>query len=130
MLKLRDEQRKELDPILHESLGKLPGEWKKIDRLLDELLEDESFIEFFLKKHATGMGRPTYPIEKYLRLMVVKFHYKWGYETLVKEVRDSFTLRCFCRIALDELMPHSTTLIKIHQRYGEHLSEKLNQLLD
>ncbi|BCJ88614.1 hypothetical protein skT53_35990 [Effusibacillus dendaii] len=34
------------------------------------------------------MGRPTYPIEKYLCLMVLKRKYNPGYESLVKEVGD------------------------------------------
>jgi transposase, IS5 family len=42
------------------------------------------------------MSRP----RKYsLRLMYLKHRYGLGYETLCKEVADSFTWRRFCRIA-------------------------------
>jgi transposase, IS5 family len=129
MLRLRDEQWSKLDKMLPENLRKLPEDWGKIDQLLEELLEDAQILELFHKKHPSQMGRPTYPIEKYLRLMYVKSHYDLGYESLVKEVGDSFTLRRFCRISIDEPMPNSTTLLKIGQRYGEELTKELNQRL-
>jgi transposase, IS5 family len=49
---------------------------------------------------ARDHGRPTIPIERYLRLMVIKTRTGWGYETLVREVSDSLHLRRFCRMAL------------------------------
>ena len=45
-------------------------------------------------------GRPTIPLETYVRLMVLKARYRWGYRTLVAEVSDSIHLRRFCRISL------------------------------
>jgi transposase, IS5 family len=43
-------------------------------------------------------GRPTIPMQTYVRLMVVKQRNGWGYERLVREVSDSLHLRRFCRI--------------------------------
>ena len=45
-------------------------------------------------------GRPTIALETYVRLMVLKQRYRWGYRTLVAEVSDSIHLRRFCRISL------------------------------
>ncbi|PTQ56172.1 MAG: hypothetical protein BSOLF_0744 [Candidatus Carbobacillus altaicus] len=51
-------------------------------------MDDERFLQPFIEEHPTKskMGRPAYPIEKYLRLMVLKRKYNLGYESLVKEV--------------------------------------------
>jgi IS5 family transposase len=48
-------------------------------------------------------GRPTIALESYVRLMVLKARYRWGYRTLVAEVSDSIHLRRFCRIALSRV---------------------------
>src|ERR1039458_3385723 len=47
-------------------------------------------------------GRPTIALEMYVRLMVLKQRYGWGYRTLVAEVSDSIHLRRFCRISLSD----------------------------
>lgn len=66
MLKLRDEQFTLWDTLLPEEIRKLPAEFA----IMDELLDDGRFMQPFVEKHPTKtkMGRPTYPIEKYLRL--------------------------------------------------------------
>ena len=38
----------------------------------------------------------------FFRLMYLKRRYELGYETLAKEVKDSFTCRCFCHLALKD----------------------------
>jgi hypothetical protein len=58
-------------------------------------------------------GRPSIPMETYLRLMFLKYRYGLGYEPLVAEVADSLTWRRFCRIPLGAWVPHATTLMKI-----------------
>jgi IS5 family transposase len=127
LLKLRDEQLTLWDTILPEEIRKLPAELA----IIDELLDDESFLQPFMEKHPTKtkMGRPTYPIEKYLRLMVLKRKYNLGYESLIKEVGDSITWRLFCRIAIDEPMPDPSTLIYARKRYGDEVVEQLNEAL-
>lgn len=45
----------------------------------------------------------------------------------MQEVSDSLTWRRFCRIDLDAKMPDSTTLIKARKRYGETMTEALNE---
>lgn len=60
---------------------------------VDELLDDPAFIVPFEPHfHPTG-GRPSTPIETYLRLMFLKYWLDVGFEPLVELVRDSITLR-------------------------------------
>ncbi|KYP81648.1 ISNCY-like element ISAfer1 family transposase [Ferroacidibacillus organovorans] len=127
MLKLRDVQLTMWDAILLEAVRALPAELAIIDALLD----DERFLQPFVKLHPKGKksGRPTFAIEKYVRLMVLKHKYNLGYESLVKEVGDSITWRMFCRIAIDELMPDPSTLIYARKRYGNKIVEDVNAAL-
>ena len=69
-------------------------------------------------------GRPTIPLETYVRLMVLKARYRWGYRSLVAEVSDSIHLRRFCRISLVERVPDESTVRKLTRRIGaETVSE-------
>jgi IS5 family transposase len=68
-------------------------------------------------------------METYLRLMFLKFRYGLGYESLCREVSDSITWRRFCRIPLDGLVPHPTTLMKLTTRCGSAAVDGLNEAL-
>jgi transposase, IS5 family len=75
-------------------------------------------------------GRPTIPLESYVRLMVLKQRYRWGYRTLVAEVSDSIHLRRFCLIALSERVPDESTVRKLTRRIGpETVSEMTRALI-
>jgi IS5 family transposase len=126
MLRLKkDPQLTIWDTILPPELLKLNDELAKIDTLLD----DQSFMAPFIAKFDTRIGRPTIPVETYLRLMYLKFRYQLGFEVLVEEVKDSIKWRHFCRIPLEGKVPHSTTLIKLTKRYGPELVDTLNAIL-
>ena len=75
------------------------------------------------------LGRPSIPIECYLRLMFLKFRYRLGYESLCAEVSDSISWQRFCRIGLDGTVPHPTTLMKLTTRCGEAAVAGLNEAL-
>src|SRR6187549_2607645 len=75
------------------------------------------------------LGRPSTPMETYLRLMFLKFRYRLGYESLCREVSDSITWRQFCRIGIDQPVPHPTTLMKLTTRCGSTAVDGLNQTL-
>ncbi len=107
MLRLRGGQVECLwDEVLPERLRELPGALARIDALL----RDESLltpIEAHWQREADargrsarGHGRPTIPMQSYVRLIVVKHRYGWGYETLLREVSDSFHLRRFCLVRM------------------------------
>jgi len=83
------------------------------------------FVPFF---HPV-LGRPSTPVECYLRLMFLKFRHRLGYESLCAEVSDSISWRRFCRIALDGKVPHPTTLMKLTTRCGEDAVAGLNEAL-
>ena len=75
------------------------------------------------------MGRPSIPIETYLRLMFLKYRYRLGFEPLCREVADSISWQRFCRIPLGGRVPHPTTLMKITTRCGEEAVNGLNEAL-
>src|SRR5256886_11123992 len=110
------------EAVLPAELRVLPPELGKVDAILD----DDRFLAPFRARLTARIGRPTIPIETYLRLMYLKHRYGLGYETLCKEVSDSFTWRRFCRIALDARVPDPSTLMKLTKRLGPALSEELN----
>jgi transposase, IS5 family len=113
------------EAVLPAELRQLPPELARVDAIL----EDDRFLAAFRSRLTATTGRPTIPIETYLRLMFLKHRYRMGYETLVREVADSFTWRRFCRIAIDGRVPDSTTLIKLTKRLGPGLLGELNEEL-
>ena len=74
-------------------------------------------------------GRPTIPLETYVRLMVLKQRYRWGYRTLVSEVSDSIHLRRFCRISLTERVPDESTVRKLTRRIGPETVAEITRAL-
>jgi transposase, IS5 family len=74
-------------------------------------------------------GRPTIAMETYVRLMVLKQRYRWGYRTLIAEVSDSIHLRRFCRIALSERVPDGSTIRKLTRRIGAETVSELTRAL-
>ena len=86
-------QRTLWESILPEPLLQLPTELDQVDSLLD----DQAFFEpFRAHLHAT-LGRPSIPMETYLRLMFLKHRCRLGYESLCREVADSITWSRFYR---------------------------------
>ncbi len=113
------------ESVIPDCLQGLPGDLAEIDRLLDDPRFFEPFREFF----DPTFGRPSIPMETYLRLMFLKYRYRLGFETLCREVADSLVWRRFCRIPLGERVPHPTTLMKITSRCGERAVAGLNEAL-
>lgn len=125
MLRLDNDNQEQ--PSLWETV--LPAELFQMNEELtqvDQLLKDERFLIPFKVKFGTDMGRPTTAVATYLRLMYLKYRYQLGYETLVKEVKDSFAWRRFCHLSLDDKVPESSTLIKLTHKYGEETVKALN----
>ncbi len=113
------------EAILPPEFLALPPGLEQIDRLLDDPVFFEPFVPFF----DPLIGRPSIPIETYLRMMVLRFRYRLGFETLCAEVTDSLAWRRFCRIGLTDAVPHPSTLMKITTRCGEGAVERLNEAL-
>jgi transposase, IS5 family len=113
------------EAILPAELQVLPCELARVDALLDDPAFFAPFVSFFDPR----MGRPSTPMETYLRMMFLKFRYRLGYESLCREVTDSITWRRFCRIPLDDRVPHPTTLMKLTTRCGEAAVAGCNEAL-
>ena len=113
------------ESVLPPELLRLPEELGRVDALLDDSVFFAPFTPFFDPR----IGRPSTPMETYLRLMFLKFRYRLGFESLCREVSDSITWRGFCRIGIDQPVPHPTTLMKLTTRCGSAAVEGLNEAL-
>jgi IS5 family transposase len=120
----------------------LPVEVRELPRdlaALDVLLSDPELLWPLVERwrrefEQTGRavlteGRPTIALEIYVRLMVLKQRYRWGYRTLVAEVSDSIHLRRFCRISLSERVPDESTVRKLTRRIGAQTVTGLTRAL-
>jgi len=113
------------EAILPECCLGLPAGLAGVDALLDDVRFFEPFRAFF----DPSIGRPSIPMETYLRMMFLRFRYRLGFEALCREVTDSPAWRRFCRIPLGEAVPHPTTLMKITSRCGATAVAALNEAL-
>ena len=106
-----------LDLLLadHEVLWPLVERWRQEFRETGRLVLTE--------------GRPTIALETYVRLMVLKQRYRWGYRSLVAEVSDSIHLRRFCKISLADRVPDESTVRKLTRRIGPETVSELTRAL-
>lgn len=74
-------------------------------------------------------GRPSIPMETYLRLMFLKDYLDVGYQRLRDLVVGSVTFQMFARIGLGERVPDASTLKRITKRCGPGPVAELNQRL-
>jgi transposase, IS5 family len=136
MLRLQGGQVESLwDELLPERLRALPEDLARIDALLREvalLAPIEAHWEREAQargRSAKGHGRPTIAMQSYVRLMVLKHRYGWGYETLMREVSDSLHLRRFCLIPIDMEVPDESTVRKLTRRLGPETVAELSRLV-
>jgi IS5 family transposase len=110
----------------------IPPKARKLHPLLekiDMILQDETLEEPFLKAPHSPYGRGEVPLRPYIRLMVLKEIFQYGYETLVEDVSTNLSLKKFCRIPMEKEVPDSTTLIKLTHKYGDDIVKELNNKL-
>jgi len=103
----------------------------------DGYLEDEKLYRMirvdrskrYPKTKATG--RNSTPVDVVWRMRVVKRLYGYSYEETERAVRDSLSLRAFCRVYLNDV-PDDTTLIRwanlIQPKTLEKFNERIIQL--
>ena len=125
MLVTSNPQRTLWESILPPGYQDLPGELAAVDALLD----DPVFLEPYRAHFSPVAGRPSIPIETYLRMMFLKHRYGLGYETLCREVADSISWTRFCRIPLGTRLPHPSTLGKLTARCGPGAVQELNEAM-
>jgi transposase, IS5 family len=124
------------DKRFEELLGYFPElspELKKIaayleDEKLYRLIRDDLSKRYPKTKET---GRNSTPVEVVLRMLVVRRLYSYSYEETVQRVRDSLSLRQFCRVYLNDV-PVDTTLIRwanvIQPKTLEQFNERIMQL--
>ena len=125
MLRTRAPEVSLWEAVLPDQVLRLPEELARVDALLDDPVFFAPFVPFFDPR----VGRPSTPMEVYLRMMFLKFRYRLGYDSLCREVGDSITWRRFCRIPLDGRVPHPTTLMKLTTRCGTAAVHGCNEAL-
>ncbi|MDP9256484.1 MAG: transposase [Actinomycetota bacterium] len=132
MLRLRGEQMETLwDAVLPAEVLALPADLARLDALIEDGELLAPFRGLWLERwpEALAQGRPTVPMETFVRLMLLKHRYGWGYETLLAEVSDSFSLRRFCRIGLGRAVPDESTIRKLVRRLGEQPISEISRLV-
>ncbi|MCA1678572.1 MAG: transposase [Actinobacteria bacterium] len=123
------------DEALPVAVRELPEDLAALDRVLSSAELVAPIVERFRRevreqgRAVLSNGRPTIAIETYVRLMVLKQRYRWGYRTLVAEVSDSIHLRRFCRISLSERVPDESTVRKLTRRLGPETVSQLTRAL-
>ena len=123
------------DEVLPEEVRLLPADLAR----LDELLCDRALLAPIVGcwerearevgRSSVDHGRPTIAMDTYVRLMVLKHRYGWGYRALVAEVSDSLHLRRFCQIGLCERVPDESTVRKMTRRLGPEVVNELSRAL-
>jgi IS5 family transposase len=99
---------------------------------VDAYLEDEKLYRLIKKDlskrwpKTTETGRNSTPVEVVLRMLVVKRLHGYSYEETVERVSDSFNLRRFCRVYLNDV-PVDTTLLRWANLIQPKTLEKFNQ---
>ena len=123
------------DETLPVEVRELPDDLAALDRLLSDPELLAPIVARFRReveqerRAVLTDGRPTIAMDTYVRLMVLKQRFRWGYRTLVAEVSDSIHLRRFCRISLSERVPDESTIRKLTRRLGAETVSELTRAL-
>jgi IS5 family transposase len=96
---------------------------------LDRYLDDPRFFEPFRPYFHPADSPPSVPMETYLRMMVLKYRYRLGFEPLCAEVSGSTSWRRSCRVPFREAVPHPSTLERTTVRCGQGAVDALNEAL-
>jgi IS5 family transposase len=123
------------EEVLPIEVRELPEDLAALDRALSDPGLLGPILERFRRevreagRFVLTDGRPTIAMETYVRLMVLKARYRWGYRVLVAEVSDSIHLRRFCRISLCERVPDESTVRKLTRRFGSETVSEITRAL-
>ena len=76
----------------------------ELEAMEHRLLDAAAFFDPFRAHFHSFLGWPSVPIETYLRLIFSKYRDRLGFEPLRRDVADSISWQCFCRIPLGLLI--------------------------
>ena len=111
------------EAVFPELLQALPEDLARVDRVFERPEVIRRFEQHWGRANLK-VGRPSMAIASYLRMMLLKHRYGWGYERLVAQVGDSFQLRRFCRISIMDQVPDESTIRKLTRRLGPELVDE------
>jgi len=124
------------DKRFEELLGYFPELSAELQKI-EAYLEDEKLYRMIRADLAKRYpktketGRNSTPVDVVLRMLVVKRLYGYSYEEIERAVRDSLSLRAFCRVYLNDV-PDDTTLIRwanlVQPKTLEKFNERIMQL--
>lgn len=113
MLIDRYKQMNLFDSIVPMTAVQMDPELQQIDHLLDDDTLFQRVKNDLSKRHPQTLrrGRRSTPVEVIVRMLLLKHLYAWSYEDTERFVKDSLSLRQFCRVYL-ERVPDDTVLIR------------------
>ncbi len=120
-----------VDKLFEEIVGHFPKMEPELAKI-ESYLDDEKLYQMIkrdLSKRwpkTLETGRNSTPVEVILRMLVVKRLYSYSYEDTERNVRDSLSLRQFCRVYLNDV-PDDTTLLRQANLIQPKTLEKFNQ---
>lgn len=107
---------------------------------IDKLLAWRDLVGLFDHVYASTEGGASYPIETYIKLLLLQQWYGLSDEGLEAAVDDRLSFRRFCGIPLDRPVPDHSSIWRFRQHLsqkgaagltlGEHLLAAINQQLD
>lgn len=118
------------DSILPTTAVQMDPELQQIDHLLDDDTLFQSVKNDLSKRHPQTLhrGRRSTPVEVIVRMLLLKHLYAWSYEDTEHFVKDSLSLRQFCRVYLEKV-PDDTVLIRWVQLITEPTLRALHEHL-
>lgn len=93
----------------------------RIDRAVDFGFVEEEVRDLY----APETGRPAYPPEKLLRVLLVAYLYGLSDVRVAEEIRYNLAFRAFCRFPLEAATPDDTTLVVFRRRLGPERFQRL-----
>ena len=124
-----------------QQIGSFFGEWvydKVVPqdhflRKLEEIVPWERFTDRLVQFYAGGAmyGRPPYEPAVMLKMLLIAYLYDLSERAAEQQINDSFAMKWFLGLAVDEPAPHHSTLTKFRQRLLRNgKGEALEQMLD
>ena len=96
---------------------------RKLDKVIDLNIIRKSTDKFY----SNGHGRPAIPAEIFFRTQII--YYLYGIKSerqLCEQLQFNLAYRWFCRIPLEDEVPHHSSLSKIRSRFGEEVFKEIN----
>jgi IS5 family transposase len=121
-------QRSFADGLIAEAVEDL---WEPWMRYADQALEDEALLLIIQQELAKRCrksktrGRPAFPAEVVLRMMLLKHVRNWSYEDLTREVRANLVYREFTRIGGGKV-PDDKTMGRLGRQIGPAVVAKVH----